>query len=175
MDRRSILKGFAMAGVGLAMLSGGAEAQRKRNKKEASALNPKLISGHWSLVSAETVRPDGTHAQPFGSNPAGVAVFAPNGRFSVSVVNPDMPKFASNNQDTGTDEENKAVARGSITYFGTYRLARDGILSLGIEGSSFPNWSKVDQMRMVTSLTANELKWTATGDRGGTAELVWKK
>jgi hypothetical protein len=175
MDRRSILKGFAMAGVGLAMLSGGAEAQRKRKKKEENALNPRMISGHWSLVSAETVRADGSHAQPFGPSPAGVAVFAPNGRFSVSVVNPDMPKFASNNQDAGTDEENKAVARGSITYFGTYRLARDGTLSLEIEGSSFPNWNKVDQMRVVTSLTANELKWTASGANGATAELVWKK
>ena len=175
MDRRSILKGFAMAGVGLAMLSGGAEAQRKGKKKEEGGVNPKLITGHWSLVSAETVRADGTHAQPFGPNPAGVAVFAPNRRFSISVVNPDMPKFASNNQDAGTDDENRAVARGSITYFGTYRLASDGTLSLEIEGSSFPNWNKVDQMRMVTSLTANELKWTATGDRGGTAELAWKK
>jgi len=175
MDRRCILKGFATAGVGLAMLSGGAEAQRKRKNKEEGGINPKLITGHWSLVSAETVRSDGSHGQPFGPNPAGVAVFAPNRRFSISVVNPDMPKFASNNQDTGTDEENKAVARGSITYFGTYRLARDGTLSLEIEGSSFPNWNKVDQMRMVTSLTANELKWTASGDRGGTAELVWKK
>jgi hypothetical protein len=175
MDRRSILKGFAVAGVGLAMLSGGAQAQRKGKKKGETGVNPKLISGHWSLVSADTVRPDGTRAQPFGANPSGVAAFAPNGRFSVSVVNPSMPKFASNNQDTGTDEENKAVARGSIAYFGTYRLARDGTLSLQIEGSSFPNWTKVDQMRMVTSLTANELKWTASGDRGGSAELVWKK
>jgi len=50
MDRRSILKGFAMAGVGLAMLSGGAEAQKKRKKKEENGVNPKLISGHWSLV-----------------------------------------------------------------------------------------------------------------------------
>jgi hypothetical protein len=174
MDRRSILKGFAMAGVGLAMLSGGAEAQKKR-KKDANQLNPKLISGHWSLVSAETVRADGTRAQPFGPNPTGVAVFAPNHRFSVSVVNPDLPKFASNNQDAGSDEENKAVARGSITYFGTYRLDRDGTLSLEIEGSSFPNWNKVDQMRMITALTANELKWTATGGAGATAELVWKK
>jgi len=121
------------------------------------------------------VRADGTRAQPFGPNPAGVAVFAPNNRFSVSVVNPNMPKFASNNQDTGTNEENKAVAQGSITYFGTYRLTRDGNLSLEIEGSSFPNWNKVGQMRMVTSLTSNELKWTATGGNGATAELVWKK
>jgi hypothetical protein len=175
MDRRSILKGFALAGVGLAFLSGGAEAQRKR-KKDANQLNPKLIAGHWQLVSLDTVREDGTRAQPFGPNPTGIAIFAPNHRFSVSVVNPNLPKFASNNQDAGTDEENKAVARGSITYFGTYQLARDGTLSLEIEGSSFPNWTKVAQMRMVTSLTANELKWTTpAGAAGGTAEIVWKK
>jgi hypothetical protein len=173
MDRRSILKGFAMTGVGLAMLPGGAEAQRRRRKKE-SGLNPRLLSGHWSLVSADTVKADGTRSQPFGPNPTGVAIFEPNRRFSISLVNPDMPKFASNDQNTGTDQENKAVAQGSLSYFGTYRLARDGTLSLEVEGSSFPNWNKVDQMRMVTSLTANELKWTASG-AGGSAETVWKR
>src|SRR5262249_52921942 len=35
-------------------------------------------------------------------------------------VRSDLPKFASNNRDMGTPEENKAVVQGSITYFGTY-------------------------------------------------------
>jgi hypothetical protein len=174
MDRRSILQAFAMGAVSLAMLTGGAQAQRK--KKEANRLSPRQLAGHWSLVSADIVREDGTRTQPFGPNPTGVAIFEPNRRFSVSLVNPDLPKFASNSQDAGSDEENKAVVRGSIAYFGTYQLAPDGTLSLEIEGSSFPNWNRVAQKRMVTSLTASEVKWTApAGPNGGIAELVWKR
>ena len=37
----------------------------------------------------------------------GVAIFDGN-RFSLQLVRSDLPKFASNNRDTGTPEENKA-------------------------------------------------------------------
>jgi hypothetical protein len=174
MDRRSVLQGFAMGAVGVAMLSGGAEAQR-RKKKDANRLNARQLAGHWSLVSVDNVAADGTRMPAFGSNPTGVAIFEPNHRFSVSVVNSDMPKFASNDRENGSDEENKAAVRGSLTYFGTYQLAGDGTLSLEVEGSSFPNWTRVAQKRMVTSLTADELKWTTPGANGATNEITWKR
>jgi Lipocalin-like domain len=174
MDRRSVLKGLAIAGVGLAALPGSATAQKK--KKKEGQINPRQIVGQWSLVSNENVKADGTRTQIFGANPSGVAIFAPNKRFSVSLVNPNLPKFASNNRDTGSEDENKSVVRGSLTYFGTYSLAPDGTLSIEIEGSSFPNWNHVNQTRMVTALTATELKWTnPVASIGGTAEVAWKR
>ena len=33
-----------------------------------------------------------------------------------------LPRFASANRMSGTAEENKAVVRGSIAYFGTYAI-----------------------------------------------------
>lgn len=174
MDRRSVLQGFAVGVVGLAVLSGGAEAQRKK-KKDANQLNPKQLAGHWSLVSVDNVAADGTRAPAFGTSPTGVAIFEPNRRFSVSVVASDLPRFASNDRENGSPDENKAAVRGSLTYFGTYQLAGDGTLSLEVEGSSFPNWNRVAQKRMVISLTATELKWTTPGPNGATNEITWKR
>ena len=115
-------------------------------------------------------------AQTFGPND-GYATFGANGRFSISLLRSDLPKFASNNRDTGTLDENKAVVRGSITYFGTYSLDEtDGTLTLHIERSSFPNWNGTYQRRLTRTLTASELKYTnPTASVGGTAELEWKR
>jgi hypothetical protein len=169
MGRRGILGIFAVAALGIALFTGNAMSQGKK-------INTRQIAGHWTLVSVDNVRPDGSRVQGFGSNPKGVAVFEPNGRFSVSYVNSDLPKFASNNRDTGNPDENKAVVQGSLFYFGTYVLSPDGSLSLEIEGSSFPNWIHVNRKRMITSLTASELKWTdPAASTGGTAEIAWKR
>jgi len=170
MNRRGILGIFAIAASGLFLLTGNAVSQGKK-------INPKQLIGHWTLVSADTTHPDGSHVQSFGSSPKGVAVFEPNGLFSVSLVNSDLPKFTSNNRDTGNADENKAVVQGSLFYFGTYSVsASDGTLGLEIEGSSFPNWTHVNQKRMITSLTANEVKWVnPVASTGGTAELAWKR
>jgi hypothetical protein len=34
----------------------------------------------------------------------------------------DLPKFAANNRNVGTPEENKAIVQGSFAYFGTYTV-----------------------------------------------------
>ncbi len=169
MGRGSIVSFFAMAALGLALLAGSAAAQGKK-------INTKQLIGHWTLVSVDNVRPDGSRVQGFGPNPKGVAVFEPNHRFSISLVNSDLPKFTSNNRDTGTVDENKAVVQGSIFYFGTYSVGADGTVALEIEGSSFPNWIHVNQKRIITSLTASEVKWTnPAASVGGTAELAWRR
>jgi hypothetical protein len=77
----------------------------------------------------------------------------------------------------GTPEENKAILHGSLLLFGTYSLDEaDGTLTLHMERSSFPNWNGTDQKRVITSLTANELKWhNPAASVGGTTETVWKR
>jgi Lipocalin-like domain len=169
MNRRSVLAVCSLAALCIGGLSESVQAQQKK-------FNPRQITGHWTLAAVDNVAPDGTHSQTFGSNPSGVAIFEPNHRFSVSIVNPNLPKFASNNRNTGTADEHKAVVQGSLFYFGTYMLATDGSLSLEIEGSSFPNWMHVNQERKVTVLTKDEIKWTnPVSSIGGTAELDWKR
>jgi hypothetical protein len=132
-----------------------------------------LLVGSWTLVSNTTSSPG---AKPFGPND-GVAIFETNGRFSLQLVRFDLPKFASNNRDTGTPDENKAVMQGSISYFGMYSVDEaDGIVTLHIERCSFPNWTGTDQKRLIVSLTTEELKYkNPAASVGGTAELTWRR
>ena len=52
--------------------------------------------------------------------------------------------------------------QGSIAYFGTYLVNEaDKVITAKIEGSTFPNQvGGADDRRIITSLTADELKFT---------------
>jgi Lipocalin-like domain len=138
----------------------------------AAMMNKAQLVGSWMLVANSNTTPN---AKTFGPND-GIAIFD-GSRFTIQLVRSDLPKFASNNRDNGTPDENKAVVQGSITYFGTYSVNdADGVLTLHIERSSFPNWNGTDQKRIVTSLSTDELKYTnPSASVGGTAELAWKR
>ena len=128
----------------------------------ALAQTAKELVGTWTVVSGETVRPDGSTAPTFDDNP--------KGRLSRG----DLPKFASNNRTTGTPDENKAVVQGSIATFGTYSVSGNE-LTLKIEHSTFPNWIGADQKRTI-AITGDELKWhNSAGSGGGIVELVLKR
>jgi Lipocalin-like domain len=129
--------------------------------------------GTWQLVSNTNVRQDGSKADIFGSNPKGLYVFTSNGHFAIVNMRPDLPKFASNNRNEGTAEENKAIVQGSIALFGMYSVA-DKVLTLKVEGSTWPSWTGTDQKRNFT-LSGDELKWSLPASVGGTAEVVLKR
>jgi hypothetical protein len=168
-NRRSILAILAAIASELAVFAGDAMAQRKK-------VDPKQLIGTWTLVSADNLLPDRSRAPAFGVNPRGFLVFTANGYFSISLVNSDLPKFASNNRDKGTADENKTVVAGSLFYFGTYAVSADGTLATHIEGSSFPNSMGTDQKRTITALSATAVTWINPGaSAGGTAELAWKR
>jgi Lipocalin-like domain len=60
----------------------------------------------------------------------------------------DLPKFASNDRQNGTPEENKAIVQGSLSYFSTYTVDEAAkTMVIHIEGCSFPNWNGKDQKR----------------------------
>src|SRR5436190_22762972 len=79
------------------------------------------LVGSWTLISL-TAGEGTAQTLPYGPNPQGTMMVDANGRFSITVVRSDLRKFASNNRLTGTPEENTAVVRGSIAYFGTYSI-----------------------------------------------------
>jgi hypothetical protein len=66
---------------------------------------------------------------------------------------------------------------GSIAYYGTYSINEaDKVITVQIEGSTFANQIGTDQKRIITSLTADELKFTnPASTSGATLELVWKR
>ena len=87
--------------------------------------------------------------------------FTADGRYSLQLMRPDLPKIASKDRLKGTPAENEAVAKSVISHFGTYSVNEaDGSYMLHVEASSFANYNGTDQKRMVTSLSADELKWT---------------
>ena len=76
--------------------------------------------GAWSLVSIHYIEKDGRTIEPFGPGARGMLYFDAGGRFATQVMAADRPRFASNNRMIGTAEENQAVSRGVVAYFGTY-------------------------------------------------------
>jgi len=140
------------------------------------SLKEQLV-GTWKLVSVDNLRDDGSKVELFGPNPTGIVIYTRDGHFALLNGRSDLPKFASNRRDKGTQEENKAVVEGSIAYFGTYSVNEaDKAITAKIEGSTFPNFVGTDQKRIITSLTKDELKFTnPAGSSGGTLQLVWKR
>jgi hypothetical protein len=174
MDRRNVLEIMATAGLGFVVVGSGALAQPK-------PIQDQLV-GAWTLLLDDGVKSDGTRTPTFGPNPIGSLIFTPNGRYSLQIMRViDRRPFASNNRDTGTADENKAVSQGTIAHFGSYTVDEAGkTINFHIEGSSFPNWENTNQKRRVTAITDEVLTYTnpasSTPAQGFThAELVWKK
>ncbi len=72
----------------------------------------------------------------------------------------------------GTAEENRAVARDVLAFHGPYAVAGN-VVTLVVDGSSYPNWIGGEQKRTITSFTPHQMTWTnSVGSGGGLVELV---
>jgi hypothetical protein len=161
------LTAVALLLVELGLPASDALGQQKTLKEQ--------VVGTWSYISVDTVRPDGSREHMYGPNPKGLVIFDSNGRYALVNARSDLAKFASNNRTQGTAEENKAVVLGSIAHFGRYTVNEaDKTITFYIEGSTFPNWSGIEQKRPFT-LTGDELKWTTPASGGGLGEVVLKR
>jgi Lipocalin-like domain len=173
MHRSSILSMAAIMGLALLLPQGSAVAQPKSLKDQ--------LVGTWTLLLADDVKADGTQVGAYGPNPIGSVIFTPDGHYALQIVRSNRPKFAANDRQKGTPDEYKAMAQGMNSHFGTYTINdADKILTMRVEGSSFPNWAGVQQKRQITAVTADVLTWTnptPTSAASGTvrAELAWKR
>jgi lipocalin-like protein len=138
------------------------------------AQTAKDLVGTWSNVSNVSIRPDGSRVDIFGPKGTGLAIFEANGRFAIININPETPKFASNNRAQGTAEENKAAVLGGIALYGTYTVS-DKVINFKIEGSTFPNWTGTEQKRNVSAFTPDQFTWTLAVSIGGAGEVTWKR
>jgi hypothetical protein len=167
MDRRSILTIGAVAGLGL--LPRAAAAQQKSLREQ--------IVGTWTLVSWVLTRPDGTKNYRFGNNPKGINMFGSDGRYSLIIVQPDLPKLASNDATKATAEEAQAIVRGSIAYFGTYDVDEASkTLTLQLDGTTLANQLGLPQKRKIDAISADEMRYSnAIAVGGGSIEVAWKR
>jgi hypothetical protein len=149
-------------------------AQEHAQQAATQSAKDQLV-GAWMLVSNYNERPDGSRFEPLGANPTGMLIFDDNGHMSSQLMRSSLPKFASNNRQEGTPEENRAIVQGVLCYFGTYSVNEvNHTLNFHIESSSFPNWNGTDQKRSFT-ITGDELTYIAPGASGGIAHVVWKR
>jgi hypothetical protein len=137
----------------LSMPSGNAIGQAKITKDQ--------LVGTWIYVSVFVQRADGSKVENWGPNPKGVMILTADDHYSSQLIRPDLPKIASKDRLKATREENEAVGQGVLSHFGTYSVNEaDGTFTLHVEVSSFSNYNGTDQKRIVTSLSADEMKWT---------------
>jgi len=105
-------------------------------------------------------------------------IYTSDGHFAFVSVRADLPKLANPDRARATAEEAQAVMAGSIAYYGTYSINEvDKVITPKVEGSTFANMiGGAEQKRIITSLTADELKFTNPRTPSGeTLEIVWKR
>ena len=132
------------------------------------------LVGTWTKISDVTIRQDGSRVHSYGPNGIGLAIFDRSGRFSIVNVNPDVPKFASNNRAQATPEEYKAAVVGSLALFGTYAVA-DKVIFFKVEGSTYPNFTGAEQRRIIVSFTGDEITWILPSSISGKVEVTNKR
>jgi lipocalin-like protein len=152
-----LVKMLAVAAAAM-VLSGSARAEDVRD-----------LHGTWVLVSSVT--------DQFGRGATGMMTLDAGNHFMLTIIGPDLPKFASNNRAAGTPEESKAVVSKSIAMIGTYaHNPTDKTLTFSVESSTFPNWNGTKQKRVIVAATKDELKYiTPTASSGGVATVTWRR
>lgn len=137
------------------------------------SLSEQLV-GSWTVVSHESVRPDGGRVPAYGDRPNGIAMFDAGGHFIISVMRADRTGYATAHPAMGTADENRTTARGTMTYFGTYTVREaERTIDIHVEASSFPNWNGTQQTRGF-AMDGDELTLTVAA-LGGHAEVKWKR
>jgi len=118
----------ALLCVTVALASGSAIGQSQMVAlPSGSAISQSQISqdrlvGTWAYESVVVERTNGTRVAPFGPDPKGFITLSADGRYSLQLIRPDIPKITSKDRLSGTAEENRAVAQGVVSQFGTYSV-----------------------------------------------------
>ena len=120
----------------------------------------KDLIGTWSLISSDIVK-DGSKIETFGPNPMGSLILTGEGHFALIFLRRDLPKVASGNRLVTTPEEDKAIAGGLVSSYGTYS-ADSKFITLYITGATFANWTGADQKRAYP-LTGDTLAYPSPG------------
>ena len=168
MIRRNLLTVSAMMALSLFLLPGNVVAQTKSLKDQ--------LVGTWTLVSFESFDSGGAKVPNMeGSDLKGQLILTDNGRMSNQIIT-QFPNIASKDRLKSTPAEEKAVAHGILSYFGSYTVSEpDKTITLNIERSSFPN-QVASNVKRVATLTGDELKIDNPGRQaGGRTVTVWRR
>jgi hypothetical protein len=154
-----------------------AAAAKGRVKSMSKEVIPKLV-GSWKLVSFHSKDPSGQTSYPFGKDAQGRLIYEPDGRMAVQLMNPNRPRFTSDDPTVTSEAEVRAAFVGYTAYYGTYSVNPDDrTIVHHIEAALLPNWVGTDQQRHFEFngkyLT---LKGPLTlGGVQGVVSLVWER
>ena len=107
-----------------------------------------LLVGTWRLASFEVRTEDGSINYPLGCDAIGYLTYTANGHVFVAMMNPNCPRFSSEDPSKGRPEEKIAVFDSYMTYCGTYILQENRIIH-HLELSLVPNWIGSDLVRII--------------------------
>jgi len=169
MNRGSILSVFVIAALALAMPPTAAVSQQKTLKEQ--------LVGAWTLVSIIATDKAGGKSDRRGPNPKGLLIFEANGHYSILTSRSDLPNFKVDNVNQGTAEEYKTVMMGMFANVGTWSVDEaTRTITTHVEAGSYPNLNGNSQKRVVSSLTADELRYTNGASVSGTIdEATWRR
>jgi hypothetical protein len=150
-----------------ALPMGDAVAQQKSLKEQ--------LVGTWIYVSSTSTAADGSETER--PNLKGIVIYTSDGHFAFVSMRDDLPKLANPDRARATAEDAQALVAGSIAYCGTYSVNEvDKVITPKVQGSTLANQIGTDQTRIITSLTADELKFNNPRTPAGvTLEFVWKR
>jgi hypothetical protein len=131
------------------------------------------LIGTWSLVSFESFDATGAMVPSMeGANLKGLLIFTANGVFSLQMIS-ELPKLASKSRLKTTPEEDKVIAHGVLSFFGTYTVSEvDKIVSLHIERSTFANQLRAKELKRLATVRGNELTLQNAGRSAGGRNVV---
>jgi hypothetical protein len=157
----------AIAALGFILPPAGAVAQN---------LHEQLI-GAWDLVSIIATDKAGNKSDRRGPSPKGLLIFDASGRYSILTSRAELPNFKIDNVNQGTPEENKAVMTGMIANVGTWSVdEKTKTITTNVEAGSFPNLNGHTQTRVISLLTADELRYVNGNSVSGTVdEATWRR
>jgi hypothetical protein len=169
MKRMSIVSIFSIAIMALVLMPLAVIGQQESLKDQ--------LVGTWIYVSSTAKRDDGSNVPR--PSLQGAVTYTADGRFHFITTRTDAPKYASGDITRPSADEAMAIASGgSIAYTGTYTVDEGTkTIHVNIETSTFPNLvGAPNQRRIVTSITADEMKFTNPRTLAGvTLEIVWKR
>jgi hypothetical protein len=135
------------AGISHGPVERNADAAKERIHSMNREVIPEL-SGSWKLVSFHSQDSSGRISYPFGKDARGRITYEPNGRMAVQLMNPDRPRFTSDDPLVASETEVRAAFGEYTAYYGTYSVNPDEhTIVHHIEAALLPNWAGTDQRR----------------------------
>jgi hypothetical protein len=144
---------------GIALVGSSALAQSARD-----------LVGTYTFVSER-----GTDGHESNVGAKGILMLDAGGRYSLTIIAPNVPNVASNNRRTATADEAKAIVAATTAHFGTYSV-ENSILVFKIDRSSFPNWTGIEQKRPF-KFVGDELQYSVATSSGSGSRitLTWNR